>query len=76
MAAGARLGARAARPGVLVPGAASAPDPPASWPPAGLTLEEKIDLLMAHIGPPRWDVIPGDWTLTELVVFIAGGKEA
>lgn len=76
MAAGARLGARNARPGAVVPGSLPPGDPPAAWPPVGLTDSEKLDLLLNYIGPPRYDLIPGDWTLTELLLSIAGYTEA
>lgn len=76
MAAGARLGTRPARPGAALLGAAPPADPPASWPPAGLTDSEKLDLLMAHIGPPRPDILPGEWTLTELVLGLYGLQES
>jgi hypothetical protein len=73
--AGALWGSAAARPGVLTPGGV----PPAEqgiWPPAGLTLEQKVDLLLATIGQPRYDIIPGDYTLFDFLFYMAGQQEA
>lgn len=72
---GALLGTRPARPGVLLPGAPLSESPPDPWPPPGLTMEEKIDLLLSYVGPPRYDILPGSWTLTDLILGLFGLEE-
>lgn len=71
MTTGALLGTYRARAGALLLGAAPL-SPPAAWPPAGLTDSEKLDLLLSYIGPPRTDILPGSYTLTELVMALLG----
>ena len=73
---GARLGTAPARPGILLAGAAPPPDPPDPWPPPGLTVDEKLDLILNYLGPPRYDILPGSWNLTGLVMALAGFGEA
>lgn len=76
MLTGAHYGTSPARPGTIIPGGTLAADPPAPWPPTGLTADAKVDLLLSYIGPPRYDIVPGDWTLTELILALAGFVEA
>lgn len=71
---GAYLGTARARPGALILGA-SPPVPPEPWPPAGLTDSEKLDLILSYLGPPRTDLVPGDYTLTELILGLLGARE-
>lgn len=71
---GALLGTRRALPGSLLLGTAP-PAPPAPWPPAGLTDSEKLDLILSYLGPPRTDLLPGDYTLTELILGLFGFTE-
>jgi hypothetical protein len=72
---GALLGTRPARPGVLLLGAPPPPAPPDAWPPAGLTDSQKLDLILSYIGPPRTDLLPGEYTLTELLLVLLGIQE-
>lgn len=76
MAGGARLGTNYARLGTFRLGVPAPPAPPDPWPPAGLTTDQKIDLLLSYIGPPRTDLLPGTWTLTELILGLYGLTDA